>query len=206
MSIARPIVQFSADHDSASGRMKQTLLDRLSKSRQAASVIETQTAVRTRTYSWTDPAVNAAELGRRSGLELLQAMARGEVPPPPIMHTLGMEGIEVLDGGIVFSLYPQEFHYNPLGTVHGGVLSTIMDSATGCAVHTTLPAGWGYTSLDLTSKFLRAVTVDSGLLRCEGSVISRGRTTALAEARLYDGAGKLVAYASSTCLIFEIPA
>jgi len=128
-----------------------------------------------------------------------------EVPPPPIMHTLGMEGIEVLDGGIVFSLYPQEFHYNPLGTVHGGVLSTIMDSATGCAVHTTLPAGWGYTSLDLTSKFLRAVTVDSGLLRCEGSVISRGRTTALAEARLYDGAGKLVAYASSTCLIFEIP-
>ena len=121
------------------------------------------------------------------------------------MHTLGMEGLEVLDGGIVFSLYPQEFHYNPLGTVHGGVLSTIMDSATGCAVHTTLPAGWGYTSLDLTSKFLRAVTVDSGLLRCEGSVISRGRTTALAEARLYDGAGKLVAYASSTCLIFEIP-
>ena len=168
-------------------------------------MIETQTLTRSRTYSWTDPAVNAAELGRRSGLDLLQAMGRGEIPPPPIMHTLGMEGIEVTDGGVVFSLYPQEFHYNPLGTVHGGVLSTIMDSATGCAVHTTLPAGWGYTSLDLTSKFLRAVTVDSGLLRCEGSVISRGRTTALAEARLYDGAGKLVAYASSTCLIFEIP-
>ena len=168
-------------------------------------MIETQIAVRTRTYSWTDPAVNAAELGRRSGLELLQAMARGDVPPPPIMHTLGMEGLEVIDGGIVFSLYPQEFHYNPLGTVHGGVLATIMDSATGCAVHTTLPAGWGYTSLDLTSKFLRAVTVDSGMLRCEGTVINRGRTTALAEARLFDEAGKLVAYASSTCLLFPIP-
>ncbi len=98
---------------------------------------------------------------------------------------------------------PQEFHYNPLGTVHGGVLATILDTATGCAVHSVLPAGVGYTSLDLTTKFLRPVTVASGELRCEGTVISRGRTTALAEARMTDGAGRLVAHAVSTCLLFE---
>jgi len=169
-------------------------------------VIETQTLTRSRTYSWTDPAVNAAELGRRSGLDLLQAMGRGEIPPPPIMHTLGMEGIEVTDGGVVFSLYPQEYHYNPLGTVHGGVLSTLLDTAAGCAVHTTLPVGMGYTSLDLSTKFLRPVTVASGRLRCEGSVLSRGRTVALSEAKLYDNEDRLVAHATSTCLSFEVPA
>jgi uncharacterized protein (TIGR00369 family) len=159
---------------------------------------------RTRTYSWTDPTLNAAEIGRRSGLDMLRSMGRGELPPPPIMHTLGMDGIEADEGRVAFTMRAQEFHYNPLGTVHGGVLSTLLDTSTGCAVHSTLPAGWGYTSLDLTTKFLRPVTVASGLLRCEGIVISRGRTTALAEARIFDEAGRLVAYASSTCLLFEI--
>jgi uncharacterized protein (TIGR00369 family) len=99
----------------------------------------------------------------------------------------------------------QEFHYNPLGSVHGGVIATLLDSAAGCAVHSTLPAGWGYTSLDLTAKYLRPATVDSGRMRCEGSVINRGRTTALAEARLLDERGRLLAYASSSCLLFELP-
>jgi uncharacterized protein (TIGR00369 family) len=176
-------------------------------------VIETQTlasaidTARTRTYSWSDPRLSAAEVGKLSGIETLRAMIRLELPAPPIMHTLGMEGFEVLEEGrCAFTMRAQEFHYNPIGTVHGGVISTLLDSATGCAVHSTLPAGWGYTSLDLTTKFLRAVTVDSGLLRCEGTVVSRGRTTALAEARLLDEKGRLVAYASSTCLLFEIPA
>jgi uncharacterized protein (TIGR00369 family) len=96
-----------------------------------------------------------------------------------------------------------EFHYNPLGTVHGGVISTLLDTAAACAVHTTLAAGEFYTSVDLTVKFLRPVIVDSGLLTCEGTMIQRGRRTALAQAQLTDGAGSLVAHATSTCMIMR---
>ncbi len=103
------------------------------------------------------------------------------------------------------TLTPQEFHYNPLGSVHGGVIATLLDTAAGCAVHTTLPAGVGYTSLDLTTKFLRPVTVGSGRLRCEGTVLSRGRRTALAQAQLIDERGALVAHATSSCLLFDMP-
>ncbi len=167
----------------------------------------TQTQIeRTRTYAWSDPMETAAGLGRLSGLEMLHAMARGELPAPPIMHTLGLERFDVLnEGRVTFVMRAQEFHYNPIGTVHGGVIATVLDSAAGCAVHSTLPTGWGYTSLDLTTKYLRAVTVTSGVLRCEGTVINRGRTTALGEARLFDEQGRLCAYASSSCLLFEMP-
>jgi uncharacterized protein (TIGR00369 family) len=97
---------------------------------------------------------------------------------------------------------PGHRHYNPIGSVHGGVLATLLDTAAACSVHSTLAAGERYTSLDLNVKFLRAVTVDSGRLRCEGSVLQRGRRTALAEARLYDARRRLVAHATSTCMIF----
>jgi uncharacterized protein (TIGR00369 family) len=161
---------------------------------------------RTRTYSWSDPIATATALGRLSGLEMLHSMQRGEIAPPPIMSTLGVASFEAPEEGrAVFIARAEEFHYNPIGTVHGGVIATLLDSAAGCAVHSTLPAGWGYTSLDLTTKYLRPVTVDSGVLRCEGTVINRGRTTALAEARLFDERGRLTAYASSSCLLFEIP-
>jgi uncharacterized protein (TIGR00369 family) len=96
-----------------------------------------------------------------------------------------------------------DFHYNPLGTVHGGVISTMLDTATGCAVHSTLAVGELYTSLDLTVKFLRPVTVDSGELTAEGTVLQRGRRTALAQAQLSDQAGRLVAHATSSCMIFS---
>jgi uncharacterized protein (TIGR00369 family) len=162
------------------------------------------TETRTRTYSWQDPLLNAAEIGRRSGLEILRAIASGELPAPPIMHTLGYAGMQVEEGRVTFTMPAQEFHYNPLGTVHGGVIATLLDTATGCAVHSVLPAGVGYTSLDLTAKFLRPVTIDSGTLRCEGTVINRGRTTALAEARLFDGAERLVAHATSSCILLEL--
>jgi uncharacterized protein (TIGR00369 family) len=162
---------------------------------------------RTRTYSWSDPLATAAGVGKVSGTEMLQSMERGELPPPPIMHTLGMDSFEIVsEGRCVFTMRAQEFHYNPIGSVHGGVIATLLDSAAGCAVHSTLPAGWGYTSLDLTTKYLRPATVDSGLMRCEGAVISRGRTTALAEARLFDERSRLLAYASSSCLLFPLPA
>jgi uncharacterized protein (TIGR00369 family) len=163
-------------------------------------------AVRTRTYSWSDPQATAAALGRRSGAETLLAIANGELPAPPITHTLDMEGFELLgEGRCAFFMRAQEFHYNPIGSVHGGVIATLLDSAAGCAVHSTLPVGWGYTTLDLTTKYLRPATVESGRMRCEGSVINRGRTTALAEARLFDERGRLLAYASSSCLLFEMP-
>jgi len=163
---------------------------------------ETQVVTRSRTFTWSDPALIASQVGGRTGLEMLRAMISGELPPPPVLHMLGMDSMEADEGRVTVFMTPQEFHYNPLGTVHGGVLATLLDTAAGCSVHSSLPAGVGYTSLDLTTKFLRPVTVDSGVLRCEGSVISRGRTIALAEARLTDASGRLVAHATSSCLLF----
>ena len=168
-------------------------------------MIQTENGHRTRTFSWTDPALNAGELGRRSGLELLQAMAKGEIPAPPVMHLMDMAGMTAEEGSVTFCLDPQEFHYNPLGSVHGGVLSTLLDTAAACSVHSTLPAGVAYTSLDLNVKFLRAVTTASGRLTTTGTVLQRGRRTALAEARMTDGKGRLVAHATSSCLIFDTP-
>ena len=161
---------------------------------------------RSRTFGWTDPAEHAARLGASSGLELLRAMAAGELPPPPIMQLIDMDGMDVEDGAVTVYLEPKEFHYNPLGTVHGGILSTLLDTAAACSVHSTLPAGVAYTSLDLNVKFLRPVTTASGRLRCAGTVLQGGRRTALAEARLTDAAGRLVAHATSSCLIFPVPA
>jgi uncharacterized protein (TIGR00369 family) len=123
-----------------------------------------------------------------------------------VMDLLGVERLEVDEGRVAVAMTPQEFPYNPLGTVHGGILATLLDTATGCAVHSTLPTGVGYASLDLVTRFLRPVTVASGVLRCEGTVLLRGRTTVLAEARLTDAGGRLVAHATSSCRLFETDA
>src|SRR5690349_20173752 len=144
---------------------------------------QTQQATRTRTFGWTDPTLHAELLGRRPGLELLRAMAAGELPPPPIMNLIDYGGMTADEGPVTFTLQPQEFHYTPLGCVHGGVIATVLDTATGCAVHTTLPAGVGYTSLDLAVKFLRTLTVATGPVTVTGEVLQRGRRTSLAEAR-----------------------
>jgi uncharacterized protein (TIGR00369 family) len=130
-------------------------------------------------------------------------MAEGHVPPPPIMQTLGFSGFSFEDGRAVFRLTPQEFHYNPLGSVHGGVFATLLDSACGCAVHTKLPAGVFYTSLDLSVKFLRPVSIETGEISAEGTVVHIGRRMALAEARILDAAGKIYATANSSCLIMR---
>ena len=134
-----------------------------------------------------------------SGLEFLRAINAGDLPPAADHATCWASAASPWrrEGRVVAVLEPEEFHYNPLGTMHGGVMATLLDTATGCAVHTTLPAGYGYTSIDLTTKFLRPVTVASGTLRCEGTVLSRGRRTALAEAKLTDASGRLVAHATS---------
>ena len=161
---------------------------------------------RSRTFAWTDPAETAAQVGATSGLAMLQAMRDGKLPAPPILQLVGATGFEAEEGRVAVYMPAAEFHYNPLGSVHGGVIATLLDTAAGCTVHSTLPAGVGYTSLDLATRFIRPVTVDSGLLRCEGAIISRGRRTAVAESHLYDERGKLLAHATSTCLIFDIPA
>lgn len=137
------------------------------------------------------------------GYEQLQAIGDGRLPPPPIAETLGLVNFGGERGAISVELTPELRHYNPLGSVHGGVLSTMLDTAAACSVHSTLAVGEGYTSLDLTVKFLRPATVESGLLRAVGKVIQRGRRTALAEAQVFDAHGKLVAHATSSCMIFS---
>lgn len=161
-------------------------------------------ATESRTFSWTTPGqVDLGALLAMTGLEQLESMREGGMPHPPIMDTLGITDLRPEAGRVVVEMPAAHFHYNPLGSVHGGVISTLLDTAAACAVHTTLAVGELYTSVDLTVKFLRPVTVDSGLLTCEGTVIQRGRRTALAQAQLTDGAGRLVAHATSTCLIMQ---
>jgi len=171
---------------------------------QPGSPAWTHGAERTRTYTWSDTSVTLAALPGMSGIELLSAIGRGELPPPPVLRTLGMEPVDVGEGWIRFGMLPQEMHYNPLGTVHGGVLATLLDSAAGCAVHSVLPAGMGYTSMDLTTKYLRPVTASTGRIIATGTVLSRGSRTALAEARLTDSRDNLLAHATSSCLLFSL--
>ncbi|MEU4192097.1 PaaI family thioesterase [Kribbella sp. NPDC026611] len=161
---------------------------------------------RTRTFTWDDPRATAARVGSTSGLEMLQAMRDGDLPAPPILQLVGATGFEVDEGKVTVFMPAAEFHYNPLGTVHGGIIATLLDTAAGCTVHSTLPAGVGYTSLDLMTRFIKPVTVDSGQLSCVGAIVSRGRRTAVAESHLYDERGKLLAHATSTCLIFDLTA
>ncbi|WP_338702975.1 PaaI family thioesterase [Streptomyces sp. Q6] len=161
---------------------------------------------RTRTYEWEDPARTAAAVGQGSGLDFLRDIQAGKLPAAPVGATIGFTLDEVEKGRVVFSLVPGEAHYNPIGSVHGGVYATLLDSAAGCAVQSTLPPGMAYTSLDLTVKFLRRITVDTGTVRAIGTVISSGRQTALAQAQLVDATDRVLAHATSTCMLFPLPA
>lgn len=166
---------------------------------------QTQPQHRSRTFTWASPGdANVAEIAKLTGLEQLEAMLAGKAPRPPIMDLLDMESFEAGPSRVVVTMRAQEFHYNPLGGVHGGVIATLLDTAAACAVHSTLGAGETYTSLDLTTKFLRPVNIDSGLLTCEGNVIHRGRRVALSQAQITDETGRLVAHATSTCLILPL--
>lgn len=160
---------------------------------------------RTRTYEWEDPAVTAEAATRSAGIDFLREMQAGRLPGPPILATLDFSLDEVEPGRVVFSLAPGEEHYNPIGSVHGGVYATLLDSAAGCAVQSTLPLGTAYTSLDLSVKFLRKITVDTGRVRAVGTVVHGGRRTALAEAKLLDARDRLLAHATSSCMIFPVP-
>ena len=140
-----------------------------------------------------------------AGLDYVRAIQSGEIPPPPIAVVMNFSIAELEEGRAVFDGEPGEEHYNPIGVVHGGYASTILDSALGCAVHTTLPAGVGYTSQTLEVKYLRPITRDTGAVRAEAEVVHRGRKTATSEARLTSvDTGKLLATGTSTCLIFDL--
>lgn len=160
-------------------------------------------AERTRTVQWEDPRP-LGEAGRgSSGLEFLQKIVAGELPQPPLARLLNFDLVEVSEGHAMFSVVPAEYHYNPIGVVHGGLAATLLDSAMGCAVHTTLPAGAGYTTLEIKVNFIRAMTGETGRVRCEAKVVHAGARTATAEGRVVDEAGKLYAHGTTTCLILR---
>ena len=138
-----------------------------------------------------------------SGLEYLQAMARGDLPLAPIASLFGMEPVEVEEGRVAFEATPRREHYNPIGSVHGGFAATLLDSAMGCAVQSTLPAGAGYTTLELSVNYVRPMSEDTGRVRVEGTVVHGGRRMATAEGRLFSvESGKLLAHGKTTCLVF----
>ncbi len=172
--------------------------------RVAAFAEEMPEATRTRQISWQDPVRTAALGATMTGLEYMSAVVAGEVPPPPIAVLMRLGPIELSEGRVVFRGQPGEEHYNPIGVVHGGFAATILDSALGCSVHTTLEAGTAYTSLGLEVKFLRPITRDTGDVLCEANVTYRGRRQATAEAHLRsEETGKLLASGTSTCMIFS---
>jgi uncharacterized protein (TIGR00369 family) len=158
---------------------------------------------RSKTVSWYDP-MRALEAGQRlSGLEYLTAMAEGTLPAPPIGGLLGFRPVSVSSGDIVFRCTPDESTYNPIGVVHGGLACTLLDSAAACAVHTTLPAGTGYTSVEIKVSYLRPIHAHTGELTAHGWVTKPGKRVAFAEADLRDGDGTVLATASTTCLIIS---
>src|SRR5437868_14596604 len=158
---------------------------------------------RTRTIRWEDP-TEAVQTGKTiSGKAYLEALRSGELPPPPIAVLIGMNITEVDEGRVVFAAEPAEYHYNPLGTVHGGVMATLLDSALGCAVQSMLPAGIGYTTVELKVNYLRPITVKTGTVYCEGKIIYVGGRIATAEGRLTDAEGKLYAHGTTTCIILR---
>lgn len=158
---------------------------------------------RTLTVSWEDPRALAAAARGLTGLEFLQKIASGELPRPPISALMGFGLAELGEGRAVFTAETGEHLYNPIGVVHGGLAATLLDSAMGCAVHSTLPAGAGYTTLELKVNFVRPLTAETVGVRCEAQVIHVGGRTATAEGRVLDREGKLYAHATTTCIIFR---
>jgi len=157
---------------------------------------------RSRTLVWQDPVPTAAAGATMSGMEYMTAVVTGQMPPPPIAVTMRLRPVELEEGRVVFEGEPGEEHYNPIGVVHGGYAATLLDSALGCAVHTTLPAGVAYTSLGLEAKFVRPISRDTGRVLCEATVLYRGRRQATAEATLTEAqSGKLLASGTSTLMI-----
>jgi uncharacterized protein (TIGR00369 family) len=162
-----------------------------------------EAAVRTR-FQTTPGVATPAQIAGRSGLQIFQALLAGEIPPPPMAVTLDFTLIGIEPGFALFQGQPGFSHYNPMGTVHGGWFATLLDSAMGCAIHSALPAGKAYTTLELKLNIVRALTDAVPLVRAEGRLVHGGRQVATAEGRLVGPDGKLYAHASTTCLVFDL--
>lgn len=148
--------------------------------------------------------ISPDDLRTLPGVELMRGMMEGRFPPAPIGALFSMRPTEVADGLVVFEALPERRHYNPIGTVHGGFAATLLDSCMGCAVHTTLAAGLGYTTVDLQITYVKAVTEATGPVTARGEIISRGRRIATAQGRLTDASGRLLAHGTTTCLVFPM--
>jgi uncharacterized protein (TIGR00369 family) len=158
---------------------------------------------RQKTITWYDPLAAAKQGAAMAGVDHLRAMLDGKLPPPPIAAHFDLALVSVEPGDVTFVCTPDESAYNPIGLVHGGLVCTLLDSVTGCAVQSTLPVGLAYTSVEIKVNYLRPVHGHTGELRARGWLTKPGRRVAFAEGDVRDSAGKLLATASSTCLIME---
>jgi uncharacterized protein (TIGR00369 family) len=166
----------------------------------AGSAVDSQTAPAVE-YGVTPTAVMAS----MAGVDFVRAIFDGRLPTPPIMQTIEPFDSTAEPGLVVMHSIPGFRHYNPIGSVHGGYAATLLDSAMGLAVHTMLPPGSGYTTLEFKVSFIKGMTRDTGVVRTEGRTLNVGRRAATAEARITDAGGRLLAHATTTCLVFEIP-
>jgi len=160
---------------------------------------------RRRVVTWEDPSPGASLSTQMTGLEFLQSIAAGQVPPPPVMLLLGIGMVEVAHGRAVFSLDIGEHLYNPIGSVHGGVFCTLLDSAMSCAVHSTLPRGKAYTTLELKVNLVKPLRLTTPTVLGEGKVLSSGRRVATASGQILGPDGALYGHGTATCLIFDLP-
>ena len=163
-------------------------------------------AERRETFSWIDPRVGLEHLPRLSGLEFLSGMRDGTIPRPPMGALMNFDLVDVKHGRAEFECRPAEAHYNPLGVVHGGLACTLLDTVVGCAAHSTLAPGFGYTSIDLSVSYLRPITLKHKVLRAEGTVVKSGARVIFAEGRIIGPAGELLATATSSLLVFALAA
>ena len=161
-------------------------------------------AERSRLITWRDPIATQATATSMSGLAYWRAVADGRLPAPPISELIQMRVVDVEDGGITFTCTPDGSMYNALGMVHGGAVCTLLDTATGCALHTTLPRGVGFSTVEIKVNYLKAVTASSGRLTAVGAVVKAGSRIGFAEAKVTDASGELVATATSTLLKFDL--
>lgn len=159
---------------------------------------------RSRVVSWHDPGPSTAKGLAMAGIDYLRAMAGGELPQPPIAGLLRFEITAADPGRVVFTCEPDESAYNPIGAVHGGLVCTLLDSVTGCAIHSTLPQGKGYTSVEIKVNYLKAVRLTSGALTATGTVVKAGSRVGFAEGVVTDAGGSVVATATSTLLVFDL--
>ena len=159
---------------------------------------------RSKTITWHEPGPSTAKGLTMAGLDYLQAMADGRLPQPPISGLMEFAIADAEHGRVVFTCKPDESAYNPIGAIHGGLICTLLDSVTGCAVHSTLPAGKGYTSIAIKVNYLKAVRLTSGVLTAVGTVVKSGSRVGFSEGVVTDESGAVVATATSTLLVFDL--